>query len=37
MTLLREWDIRSIQDTGNRWQQKVNGEMKDFYELVRSL
>ena len=20
--------------TGNRWQQKVNGEMKDFYELV---
>ena len=23
--------------TGNRWQQKVNGEMKDFYELVRSL
>ena len=23
--------------TGNRWQQKVNGEMKDFYELVRPL
>ena len=23
--------------TGNRWQQKVNGEMKDFYELVRAL
>ena len=22
--------------TGNRWQQKVNGEMKDFYELVRT-
>ena len=21
--------------TGNRWQQKVNGEMKDFYELIR--
>ena len=23
--------------TGNRWLQKVNGEMKDFYELVRPL
>ena len=23
--------------TGNRWQQKVNGEMKDFYELVLPL
>ena len=23
--------------TGNRWQQKVNGEMKDFYEVVRPL
>ena len=23
--------------TGNRWQQKVNGEMKDFYELFRPL
>ena len=23
--------------TGNRWQQRVNGEMKDFYELVRPL
>ena len=23
--------------TRNRWQQKVNGEMKDFYELVRPL
>ena len=23
--------------TGNRWQQKVNGEMKGFYELVRPL
>ena len=23
--------------TGNRWQQKVNGEMKDFYELIRPL
>ena len=21
--------------TGNRWQQKVNGEVKDFYELFR--
>ena len=23
--------------TGNSWQQKVNGEKKDFYELVRPL
>ena len=23
--------------TGNRWQQKVNGVMQDFYELVRPL
>ena len=35
---MREWDIRSIPGrTANRWQQKVNGEMKDFYELVRPL